>query len=251
MANNLRKFNNAASYNAATLVKPAVSWIEDTNTVMFDQYVPTPSFDGKYLVTYTGGTTYSAECDSTSAITSEDIAYGGNIEDLTSAVIGDCVTTFSSDFGGVFASCTSLTSVTIPNSVTSIGDELFSDCRSLTSVTIPNSVTTIGSYAFAYCSSLTSMTIPNSVTSIGMGAFGNCSSLTSVTIPSGVTSISRSAFEGCSSLTSITVNATTPPTLGSDAFYDTNDCPIYVPSASVSAYQSSWSDYASRIQAIQ
>ena len=69
-------------------------------------------------------------------------------------------------------------------------------CSSLTSVTIPNSVTSIGDGAFDRCSSLTSVTIPNSVTSIGDGAFNNCSSLTSVTIPDGVTSIGYRAFDG-------------------------------------------------------
>ena len=66
-----------------------------------------------------------------------------------------------------FANCSGLISVTIPNSVTSIGDWAFEGCSGLTSVTIPNSVTSIGNGAFYYCTSLTSVTIPNSVTSIG------------------------------------------------------------------------------------
>ena len=98
-----------------------------------------------------------------------------------------------------------LASITIPNSVTSIGGGAFSGCSSLTSVTIPNSVTSIGTYAFQGCSSLSSVTIPNNVTSIEAGAFSGCSSLTSVTIPNGVTSIGGTAFSGCSSLTSITL----------------------------------------------
>ena len=68
---------------------------------------------------------------------------------------------------GVLKTAHGLTSVTIPNSVTSIGYQEFEDCISLTSVTIPNSVTSIGLDAFAFCSSLTSVTIPNSVTTIG------------------------------------------------------------------------------------
>jgi len=65
-----------------------------------------------------------------------------------------------------------------------------------------------------------------------------------------MTSIGDQAFYNCNKLTSITCLATTPPTLGSNVFYSTNNCPIYVPSGSVNAYKSSWSDYASRIQSI-
>ena len=71
--------------------------------------------------------------------------------------------------------------MTIPDCVTTIGDEAFRYCSSLTSVTIGDSVTTIGDYAFYYCSSLTNVTIPDSVTTIGSYAFSNCDSLTSVT----------------------------------------------------------------------
>ena len=103
-----------------------------------------------------------------------------------------------------FCYCNSLTSITIPDSVTSIGDHAFAWCDSLRSITIPNGVTSIGDSAFYGCS-LTSVTIPNSVTSIGDSAFGSCSRLTSITIPDGVTNIGDWAFYCCSSLTSITI----------------------------------------------
>ncbi len=121
---------------------------------------------------------------------------------LTSITIPDSVTSIG---WGAFARCSSLTSITIPDSVTSIGESEFSECSSLTSITIPNSVTSIGWGAFARCSSLTSITIPDSVTSIGDYAFYGCSGLKSITIPNSVTSIEESAFSGCSALTSVTI----------------------------------------------
>ena len=133
---------------------------------------------------------------------------------LTSVTIPNSVTTIECD---AFENCSSLTSVTIPNSVTSIGNSAFRDCSSLTSVTIPNSVTTIGGSTFYNCTGLTSITIPNSVTTIGDCAFMGCSSLTSVAIPNSVTTIECDAFENCSSLTSVTIpNSVT--TIGNYAF---------------------------------
>jgi len=99
----------------------------------------------------------------------------------------------------------SVTSVTIPNSVTSIGSTAFMHCTGLTSITIGNSVTNIGEGAFYCCSSLTSINIPNSVTSIGMAAFYDCTSLTSATIGNGVTIIGMLMFNGCSNLTRISI----------------------------------------------
>ena len=98
---------------------------------------------------------------------------------------------------------------------------------------------------------LVDVKIGDCVTTIGTAAFSECHSLTSVTIPNSVTSIGDYALLHCSGLTSITVEAITPPALGSYAFINTNNCPIYVPAQSVSAYQTAWSDYSSRIQAIQ
>ena len=106
---------------------------------------------------------------------------------------------------GTFTSCTSLTSITIPNGVTTIGMRAFYGCSKLTSITIPNSVTSIASEAFRGCSSLTSITIPNGVTSIESYAFYSCSSLTSITIPDSVTTIGSYAFRSCNLLTSINI----------------------------------------------
>ncbi len=164
---------------------------------------------------------------------------------LTSVTIGNSVTSIGNY---AFYGCSSLTSVTIPNSVTSIGDYAFRGCSGLTSLTIPNSVTSIGSSAFHGCTGLTSVTIPNSVTSIGYDAFFYCTGLTSVVIPNSVTSIGNYAFAYCESLTSVTIEAETPPTLGEEAFYGTNNCPIYVPCSTLDAYKTAWSEYKSKIK---
>ena len=136
---------------------------------------------------------------------------------LTSVTIPNSVTIIGSS---AFYGCSSLTSVTIPNSVTSIGQSAFWSCSSLTDVTIPNSVTSIEICTFSSCTSLTHVTIPNSVTSIGVLAFEYCKSLTSVTIPNSVTSIGVLAFKGCTSLKSVTI----PNSVTSIEYYAFEDC---------------------------
>lgn len=102
---------------------------------------------------------------------------------------------------GPFYGYSGITSVTIPNSVTTIGFCAFAECTGLTSITIPDSVTTISQAAFYGCTNLTSITIPDSVTEIDRCAFENCTGLKSITIPDSVTEIGDSAFGGCNNLT--------------------------------------------------
>lgn len=120
-----------------------------------------------------------------------------------------------------------ITSVTIPDSVTSIGyfafegcplrsvnlgkglesieNGVFNKCRGLKAVSIPSNVTSIGDYAFENCTELTSVVIPNSVMSIGIAAFARCTKLASITIPDSVTSIGESAFNGCTSFDGVII----------------------------------------------
>ena len=119
---------------------------------------------------------------------------------ITSAVIGDGVTSIGSD---AFYYCIKLETIEIAQTVHFVGSNAFDHCTKLTSVVLPEGVTSISNYAFSGCSSLTSVTIPEGVTSIGGNAFSGCSSLTSVTIPDSVTSIIGYAFYGCTALTNV------------------------------------------------
>lgn len=154
---------------------------------------------------------------------------------------------------GVFNGCTSLSSITIPASVTTISNNAFNNCGSLKSLTFNgNNVISIGTDAFhlAFASSGWSraITLPNSVTSIGANAF-NQSKILSITIGTDITSIGDNAFIW-STLEEMTILATTPPTLGSGALKGTNITSIYVSDASVNAYQTAWSTYANIIKPI-
>ena len=139
---------------------------------------------------------------------------GGNV--VIPAMINGLPVTSIGDYG-VFAYDSSLTSVTIPDSVTSIGNEAFFACSNLTNVTMGNDVTRIGSLAFADCSSLANVTIPHNVTDIEESAFIDCSNLTSVTIPDNIINIAAYTFEYCSGLTNVTIGRGVS-NIGGDAF---------------------------------
>ncbi len=208
--------------------------------------------DGSYVEHYING---YAVCGFAEGFTeSENVEILAEYEGLLVIEIGDLA----------FYSCKLLKSVTIPNSVTYIGEHAFNDAYKLTSIyyagnvanwcsidglyylmerdrtlyidgkeltgdlVIPNGVTSIGAWAFAFCTGLTSITIPGSVTSIGQQAFFGCSGLTSVTIGNSVTSIGMQAFDYCSSLTSIQFNGTKAQwkKIKKDDDYCTNNCTV-------------------------
>ena len=162
------------------------------------------SDDGTYamVMAYTGSAKKIRIADTYEGLpvmTIYDRAFYEN-ETITSIIIPDSVTSIGSY---AFQHCSSLTSIVIPDSVTYIGYSAFSG-SSLTSIVIPDSVTYIAPYAF-FDSSLTSGVIGDSVTSIGSYAFSGCSRLTSVVIPDSVTFIGEGAFNRCSSLTSVVI----------------------------------------------
>ena len=136
-----------------------------------------------------------------------------------------------------------------PDSVTTISGHSFGLCYDLRKLSLSNEVTIIGNNCFNTAKSLTIVRLPNKLETIESFAFdGGCHSLVSIDIPASIKSIGNRGITNCSHLKSIIVRATTPPS--GAPFEDTNNCPIYVPSASVDAYKSAWSTYASRIQAI-
>jgi hypothetical protein len=98
-----------------------------------------------------------------------------------------------------------LTSIVIPDSVLELGDESFSSCPMLTNAVIGRGVTSLGSYTFGLCPNLTSVLIPNGVTNVGSASFNSCTSLTSIVIPQSVTTIGNSAFGDCNSLTTFVI----------------------------------------------
>ena len=205
-----------------------------------------------------GGSVGASDTFASYATAIDNLPSGSNA-DLIDLIEGD-ITTLTIPSGttsireGAFYRFSSLTSITIPNSVTTIGNEAFHSCIHLTSANIPNTLTSITAQMFYCCSVLSNIVLPETVTSIDRQAFYNCYGLTTFTIPSAVTSIGNSAMQGCNHLTYVVCKPTTPPTLGTNVFYGTpNDCPIYVPAASVDAYKAAtnWSTYASRIYPIQ
>ena len=179
----------------------------------------------KYTATYSGGNVVSGTCDEWDGISQGEI----NLENLVNVEIGDCCDVVN---GGSFT-----------------------DCQTLSSVTIGSNVFRIALYSFDGCSGLTTCTIlGNSLKEIQTDAFEGCTSLTSIDIPSSIKEINSSAFYNCTSLNSITVRATIPPkNVNKWTFANTNNCPIYVPSGTVSTYKKAdgWSEYADRIRAIQ
>lgn len=114
---------------------------------------------------------------------------------VSMSVIGNCA----------FEDCSSLTSINLPTGISAIGTAAFWRCTNLKSIDIPAGVTSIGGSAFSECTSLTSVNIPEGVNTIQRYTFSRCSSLTNVNIPSSVTNIGENAFSGCSSLTSASI----------------------------------------------
>lgn len=219
----------------------------DPNTYWCDDCIQ--PFVGKFKAYYRNDERI-LECDGNPVLSSLEVRPTMQYaHDLILAQIGDCVASIGEQ---AFILCSGMTNIEIPDTVSIIGASGFGYCYSLTSATIGNGVTSIGDRAFIGCRSLTSCTIGNSIQTIGAYCFGGCHTLTGLTLPSSVTTIGTEALRNCRDFRVLVVEATTPPTLGTNALPNSESLAIYVPTASINTYKaaSGWSDYANRIYPI-
>lgn len=142
-----------------------------------------------------------------------------------------------------------ITTINLPDGLTSIGAWAFYDCDAISSISIPNTVTAIGNEAFYHCSSLTSLSIPDAVTTLGYEAFANCTLLTNVSLGSSIMTIGDYAFSYCPALAKMTLKSETPPTIGDYIFSNSSAPTCYIPCGTLSAYQSSaWATLVASIE---
>ena len=134
-----------------------------------------------------------------------------------------------------FLNCNKLKNIILPNHLVSIGEYAFNFCTSLEAITIPASVTDFGKYAFDDCTQLSSITLSDGLATLGVSVFSDCISLTSITIPDSIHAIPDSTFANCTRLTSITLPDTLTE-IGISAFNNTNLSWVFIP-ASITSIQ--------------
>ena len=138
-------------------------------------------------------------------------------------------------------------SITLPQSVTSIGSHAFSGCAILTNIKLPNKVTSIEAHAFSSCTGLTGVTLSENVTAIGDSAFYDCTRLTSLTLPKNVTSIGVNAFSKCKAMKTLKCQSSTPPVVEGTYFDDNTiaNVTLHVPKDAEEAYSQApgWKEF--------
>lgn len=189
--------SNAATEYTYSDTEQGIEWsyqLDDSNNVIELKCKTTSK---------TGAVTIPSTIDGKTVISLKGAYNAGafqNCAGITSVTIPNTITLIGEY---AFENCTGLKSVTFPDSVTKIESRAFSSCSGITSLTLSNNLTSIDGWAFYGCSGLKSLTIPNSVTTVGEGAFKDCSGLKELTLSENLTKIADRTFEGCSGLTSV------------------------------------------------
>ncbi len=200
MGSGVTSIGDGAFSNCSGLEDVYIIDIDAWCRIVFNSWDATPMYYAKNL--YLNGKPV------TSVVVPQDVTALNytfcGFKDLTQVTLPDSLTSIG-DYA--FYSCSSLTSISIPDSVTSIGRGAFLSCGSLVSISIPDSVTSIGNLVFSGCSKLINISIGSGVMSIGGQAFNGCSSLVRIDIPDSVSSIGYEAFSGCSSLVRISIGS--------------------------------------------
>ena len=195
------------------------------------------TYDDSYI-TYSGlltiPSTIKLNGSDYSIIGIDNMAFKG-CNKLTSIILPDNLTTLGEK---AFSGCTALSSIILPNEVEQIGDETFSGCSALTSITVNDKLKSIGRAAFENCSSLEEVTLGSGITKLESSLFRNNSQLKKVVANGIITSLATYTFNGCSALECIYIKSESVPTASSNTFTNVPEtCIIFVPETSVNAYK--------------
>ena len=123
--------------------------------------------------------------------------------DITSITLPNSITSLGNN---CFSLCNNLISVKLPDNITSLGDYTFQSCNKLSSIKLPSTLTSLGEYCFSHCDGLTSLLLPNSITTLGEGCFMGCENIETITLPSNITSLPANCFFLCKELSEITLH---------------------------------------------
>ena len=193
------------SDNLTTIGQGAFNYCYDLTEITIPSSVTSISPGGYAFYNCTGLTHVTMNCNVPNSCfyTSSSSSPFYYCRNLSSVTLGEGITSIGNM---AFYSATWLTEITLPSTVTSIGSQAFRSCTNLVSITIPSGVTSISEDMFYGCTGLTEVNLPNTITSIKSQAFYGCIGLTEITIPSSITTIQSYAFWNCTGLTHVTMN---------------------------------------------
>lgn len=210
--------------------------------------------------------------DNTELAVTSGGGYSGNVVIPKLVSYGGATYSVTEIGQGAFSDCTSLTSISLPSSLTSIGDwafsntgissvsipegitdikgRVFNSCQNLISIVFPSSLKYIGEYAFAGCASLSKINLPESLETIGKESFSYCPLIKNVTIPASVNIIGEGVFMNCNELESVTMKNANPADIASNTFSNCDNAILYVPRGSRTRYLTEyfWKDFKEIIE---